>query len=580
MAAAVLLAAVSDTGHGSFLFTALTAWGILGLFLIVGMRPAMGEPPVAGRVFDLPLFGLFLIGGVSAMWWTVDQGSSNLGLIKLADFILLALLLPRLLPSSRAYRPLLLWVALLAGGVALYGFLQWPLGFNRMDGRLHSVFLIPNSLAGFLAAALPVTVALMLTATSRPAHGGLLVLAVLQAAALAATGSRGGWLAAGAGITIALLLMGWRKVVGRSLLIGVIVAGLSVVAIDRLHPELIRPRAASLSHLLTAEPLRYLIWQSAVEMIRERPLTGWGIGAFGTAYVRFKSPVFDNVTQYYAHNDYLQITAELGLPGLVCVIWLIGTAVWMTGRAWRAHRRTADTEGLIADEAVLLAGVAGGGAAILLHSVVDFDLYVPAILLLLAIYLGYLRAQWVEIASPHRGESPVRLAPWAMMARSLAAVTISVILALLVGRLYLADRADRAGQQLMAQNRYEEAAGRFVEATVWNPQQAAYYEELGFAYEHWANRSRRQDLLLMAEAAFRMAIQLSPSDYRSYWNLGQFYNNYSAFSGSFADYDPWGVYRRAAELYPTKRAILRELETLGQPSMLSPIRGETSPRSA
>jgi putative inorganic carbon (HCO3(-)) transporter len=538
---------------------------------------------VAGRLFDLPLFGLLLVGVLSAVWWTIDRGSSQLGVIKLAAFVLLALLLPRLLPSAAAYRPLLFWVALLAGGVALYGFLQWPLGLNRMDGRLHSVFLIPNSLAGFLAAVLPVTVALLLTATSRAASGGLLALVVLQAAALAATGSRGGWLAAGAGLTISLVLMGWRKRMGRSLLIGGLALGICVLAIDRHYPDLLRPRAASMTHLLTAEPLRYLVWQGAVEMIEERPLTGWGIGAFGLAYVRFKSPVFDNVTQYYAHNDYLQLAAELGLPGLACFVWLIGTAVWMTVRSWRAHRRQAAAPGDLADDALLLAGVAGGGAAVALHSVVDFDLYVPAVLTVLAIYLAYLRTQWNEIVGRARVESPARSGQWAgpwATARRLAAVTVSVMLAFLVVRLYLADVADRTGRELMAQDRYEEAAGHFAEAATWNPQQAAYYESLGFVYEHAAQQTHREDLLQTAEAAFRMATQLGPSDYRYHWNLGRFYKNYAVFSKNFVAYDPWSAYRRAAELYPTKRAILQELDGLGTPPMASPIQSKTSHRSA
>ncbi|MBI3621368.1 MAG: O-antigen ligase family protein [Nitrospirae bacterium] len=587
------LAAAFDTGVQSLLFTTLTAWGTLALLLIVGVRPATGDPPVAGRLFDLPLFGLLLVGGVSAVWWTVDRGSSDLGLIKLANFVLLALLLPRLLPSVSAYRPLLFWVALLAGGLALYGFLQWPLGLNQMGGRLHSFFLIPNSLAGFLAAALPVTAALLLTAKSRPAHAWWLVLAILQAAALAATGSRGGWLAGAAGMLCALALVGWRRVMGRTLLIGAVVLALSVTVIDRLHPELIRPRAATLTHLLNAEPHRYLIWQSAVEMIRERPLTGWGIGTFGLAYVRFKSPAFDGVTQYYAHNDYLQLAAEMGLPGLACFLWLAGAAGWMVWRVRRVRQGKADdvaeAKQASGDAAILLAGVAGGGAAILLHSAVDFDLYVPAILFVLAIYLGYLRSSWREVCGRHSTDSP---SPWAASAsaaalwtktRPLAAVIVSVLLALLVGRLYLADRAGLAGQESMARNRYEEAIGRFAVATVWNPRQASYYENLGLAYEHWANQSRRQDLLQTAEMAFRMATQLSPADYRYYWNLGRFYKNYAAFSSSFAAYDPWSAYRQAAELYPTKTAILKELDSLGPPSHSPPIpliREKTTLRSA
>ena len=598
------LAAVCDTGVGSLFFTTLTAWGTLALLLIVGLRPAMGDPPVAGRVFDLSLLGLLFIGGLSAVWWTVDPGGSDLGLIKLANFILLGLLLSRLLPMPSSYRPLLLWLTALAGGLAVYGFLQWPLGLNRMGGRLHSLFLIPNSLAGFLAATLPLTIAMSMSARSGSARGGaarsraaqwgLWLLAMIQAAALAATGSRGGWLAASAGVTLALILMGWRQVVGRMLLAGIAVFGCAVVVIDRLRPDLIGPRAASLTHLLTAEPLRYLIWQGAIEMIKARPLTGWGVGAFGVAYVRFKSPVFDGVTQYYAHNDYLQMAAELGLPGLLCWLCVIGATVWMVGRTWRGCRESSGRDGAVntpsaalstSHDPIILAGVAGGGAAVLLHGLVDFDLYVPAILAVLAVYLGYIRSSWQALCGPRDdvesrdAETGGLFTGWRGV-RGLAMTAVCGVLALMVGRLYLAESADRAGRQLMDKGRYEEAVARFVEARAWDTRQAAYDENLGFAYEHWANQSRRKDLLPLAEVQFRRATQVAPSDYRYYWNLGRFYKNYSMFSAVFANYDPWSAYRRAADLYPTKMAIRQELDRLVRPSGGPPTTMENPLRSA
>jgi len=154
------------------------------------------------------------------------------------------------------------------------------------------------------------------------------------------------------------------------------------------------------------------------------------------------------------------------------------------------------------------------------------------------------------------------------------------VLTLLFARLYLADSANRAGRLWVVQQEYEKAVGRFAEATVWNPVQASYYESLGLAYEHWANQTHREELLPKAETAFRLSTELSPFDYRYYWNLGRFYNDFSAFSRSFASYDPWGAYRRAVELYPTKRVILQEFERLGTPPRSSPAQVKTPARPA
>jgi O-antigen ligase len=574
--AGISLAAVGDTGVHSLTQTTLTAWGGLALLLLVGAGPPTTRPTGAGRCSDLLLICLLAVGLLSAFRWTVDSGSSQLGLIKLADFVLLALCVPRLLRTPSSYRPLLLWLALLAGGLAVYGFLQWPFGFNRTGVRLHSVFLNPNSLAGLLAATLPLTIALSVSDRSTVVVRGAWLLTIILAASLAATGSRGGWLAAAVGVTMTLFLMEWRRISWRSWLAGIALLGCAVMWINVLHPGLIRPRAASLVHPLTAEPLRYQIWRSTIDMIKARPLTGWGIGAFGVAYVPFKSRVFDGITQYFAHNDYLQLGAELGVPGLVCWSGLISSTVWMVVTIRRRSRqRTATPPPSAAvtksDELIVLDGVVGGTTAILLHSLVDFDLYVPAILTVLAIYLGYVRSSWQAPCGQSacsRMSSPATRVPatWGRVIRPVTVMAACGLAGWWVGQIWMAELADRAGQQLMPVGRYEEAVGRFAEACAWNPAQAAYQSHLGSAYKAWADYTHRLDLLQLAETHFRSATTLAPSDYRYYWDLGRFYHIYAMFSGRFIHFDPWGAYVRASELYPAKTAIRLELNRISHPS--------------
>jgi hypothetical protein len=196
------------------------------------MRPPVAVDAIGGRFCDAPLAALLLFGGWSAFWWSVDPGGGILALVKLAGVVLLALALPRLL-AAPYYRPLFIWLTLLAGGTALYGFLQLAAGWNAMGGRLHSLFLTPNSLAGFLAATLPVSVALGMTARGMWARWGFTLAAALQAVALVGTASRGGWLAAAAGLALFLLLTGpeeaprWRTM-ARPLTAGALLAAIGV----------------------------------------------------------------------------------------------------------------------------------------------------------------------------------------------------------------------------------------------------------------------------------------------------------------------------------------------------------------
>ena len=79
---------------------------------------------------------------------------------------------------------------------------------------------------------------------------------------------------------------------------------------------------------------RTAIWKYTTFMIKDRPLLGSGIGSFKYNSLRYQAKFFeqeDNRTLYpygvadKAHNEYLQLGAELGIIGLLIFIWLVFT---------------------------------------------------------------------------------------------------------------------------------------------------------------------------------------------------------------------------------------------------------------
>jgi O-antigen ligase len=121
------------------------------------------------------------------------------------------------------------------------------------------------------------------------------------------------------------------------------------------------------------------IWREAAQMVSMYKWTGCGLGAFEQGLYRFKTMAPMNTVDF-AHNDYLQILAELGLPGaaLVAVFGL-----WILRRNLRfvfAVPRRRNWE--------LGVGLLGSFVAIGLHSLVDFNLYIPANALTLAWLAG------------------------------------------------------------------------------------------------------------------------------------------------------------------------------------------------
>lgn len=130
-----------------------------------------------------------------------------------------------------------------------------------------------------------------------------------------------------------------------------------------------------------AEPMtgRLGIWADTLALIRQSPVVGIGLGTLGVAITPVQTVYLDKVIDH-AHNDYLEFAAELGLPGALllfaALFWVLGRTVGAIYRPGRGFPKAAAT------------GAAGGLAAILTHSLADFNLHIPANALVFAVLLG------------------------------------------------------------------------------------------------------------------------------------------------------------------------------------------------
>jgi O-antigen ligase len=95
---------------------------------------------------------------------------------------------------------------------------------------------------------------------------------------------------------------------------------------------------------------RLMMWDRAAKLIAARPLTGWGLGSFPIEQSRFtaekKAPPVLSLSET-AHNEYLQVAAELGLPGLAITLWMLG-AFFVTGTRALPHLRSRRSRMLVA----------------------------------------------------------------------------------------------------------------------------------------------------------------------------------------------------------------------------------------
>ncbi len=131
-------------------------------------------------------------------------------------------------------------------------------------------------------------------------------------------------------------------------------------------------------------------WAAAVEMVRARPLTGFGPGSYAAeaqrhrlrAEIRVKARLLPPPTAnafVYAHQEYLQLAAEMGVPTLLALLLALGTMLI-------ALLRLASSPG--PTEVLAVVGVIACGAV---AALAWFPLQVPftAVLLLLACGRGW-----------------------------------------------------------------------------------------------------------------------------------------------------------------------------------------------
>ena len=177
----------------------------------------------------------------------------------------------------------------------------------------------------------------------------------------------------GAGLAIAAVLARLRAVAAVALVVGGVLAGCVAVAVAAGGVGDAAGLVAE-TRITLASPDRSGAVAAALRVAAEHPLTGAGPGQ---ADLRWRGA--DGGTRFfgYAHNEYAQVAAELGLVGLA----LLAVLLVALGRLlWRARATGPAVAGW--------AGVVAAAAAFVVHSGFDFVWHLPAVLLTVTLLVG------------------------------------------------------------------------------------------------------------------------------------------------------------------------------------------------
>jgi putative inorganic carbon (HCO3(-)) transporter len=223
----------------------------------------------------------------------------------------------------------MLW-AILASAllVTFYGFYQYLHGmdikamdwvddeqFPELTVRVFSTLQNPNLLAGYLVTIISLAIGFGCKAKSRRGQAVFLVLTVIFGVCLVLTYSRGAWISllfvAGAYGLYYNRKVFWLMVP----LVGILLF---------LHNGFYERILSIANPTDSSAAMRMGLWQSTFAMIVEKPFLGIGWGAYWMVYPKYDFFLNDpNTTIYHAHNMYLNIAAEVGIPGLIAFMGVL-----------------------------------------------------------------------------------------------------------------------------------------------------------------------------------------------------------------------------------------------------------------
>lgn len=345
--------------HANFLYSNL-------LLILMGVWIVMkGVQLEKIKALHLPI-ALFVLALFISLLFSHDKIISIRELYKYISGILLLLISMSF--SYNENKRILLCIVASAAFVSVLAIYQYFIGFQHLlayitkhkisnqflldyisQRRTFAPFVTPNTLGGYLAMIIP----LALIYKQRYWIIALLLFALLL------TKSLGALLSIFLALAIYFYLQGRLGKKGILFLCGLlIIFGLVFILRADIQKEYLRPIFS------TTMRLRY--WAGTLRIIQKYPLTGVGLGNFNLTESR------------YAHNSYLQICAEMGILGLISLLWLIFKS-FKIGLKKIENSKNQD---------YIILGLLLASFAFLFHNLIDFTFFLPEVACIWWVILG------------------------------------------------------------------------------------------------------------------------------------------------------------------------------------------------
>ncbi len=321
---------------------------------------------------DLNIIVLVLMLPV-AVWVTVLPEITTIQVLRVLVGIAMLYAVANWCSSYSRLRILLIGVMVVGLTLALFAFIsvEWAsdkLSFIPID--LYQRFIVivqdtvhPNVLAGNLILLVPFGMAYLLFGwrdINWLERSLAFIATLLISAVIFLTQTRGAWIAFGM-VLIILLMLRWRW--GWLLLFSVVVGTIWLFNYFGSRELL---NALTSSTTIGGIDERLEIWLRAIFMIQDFSFTGIGMGSF-TEVADILYPFSSSPGRIpHAHNLFLQVTVDLGIPGLIAWLAILLTVIFVSRQVYYAGKTSQN---------VLITGIGaallGSQIALVTHGLTD-----------------------------------------------------------------------------------------------------------------------------------------------------------------------------------------------------------------
>ena len=405
--------------------------------------------------------------------------------------------------------------------------------FKDIGDGLTSTIGQKNLISNYLALIFPIVLIFFLLEPTKTNKIFLLLLLSILYTTLIICQSRGIWISASITSLFAIFIINKYKLLEifkknkkwiTYLLLIFMIITLVYSTENPLNKSLITSPQRALSTFDVRDPsinTRLLIWRNTYQMIKDNPLLGSGIGTFKMNYLDYQAEYLKNNPYYIkywtfprdAHNEYLQMGAELGVIGLGIFLSIFFVFFLMVLKCFNQEKDNR--------KKIIIFGLLLSVICFLIHSLFTFPLHIPplgsALFLILGLTIIYLKG--FNLKKYKEEKSITKLVNIGTSLKIIFIIKTLVIMIIAIDSLairpYLSEIYSYKGKYNLIKGDYQKALSCFEYGESLDPYNGNILINLGATYFNLGENNKVEEIFKKAENYIK--------DKNIYLNLGLFY---------------------------------------------------------